>query len=101
MWNDWYSVLVFMRERQKDLLRESEKNRRIRIAKMTDVEVTTLAARLLHNVGQLLMRWGKALDLLSGIYPGDDRSLIKKVDSTECLNSEITKNLPCKSRFPL
>ena len=93
MWNDWYSVLVFIRERQKDLLREAERNRRIRIAKMTDVQDTTLAARLLHSLGQLLMRWGKALDRLSGIHPCDDRSLIKKVDSTECLNSEITKIL--------
>jgi hypothetical protein len=77
MWCDWYSLLMYGREREKDLLREADRNRLVLFEKRSGPRVTAIPRRLLHELGRLMMSWGKALDRMSGIHPVDARTPIR------------------------
>jgi hypothetical protein len=67
-----YYVEWFVKEHQKDLLREVERNRRRHERNRGGAPISR-RRKLLHSLGHLLMAWGAALDRQSRM-PSTDAS---------------------------
>jgi hypothetical protein len=92
MWCDWYSLLMYGREREKELLREADRNRIVFLEKRGGPRAAAIPRRLAHGMGRLMMSWGEALDRMSGLHCGEDRTPIGEVASSKYRNSPVRRN---------
>ena len=67
-----YYVEWFVKEHQKDLLQEADRNHRLHERKRSGTPIS-LQRKLLHSLGHLLMAWGSALDRRSRMPSADAR----------------------------